>query len=67
MLNFMRATKKARHNPESEGIYLEDLNVSALDPEVAALYFPKYSSSHSRAVQIPGSYFMLLIFITFSL
>lgn len=41
MLRFMRVTKKARHNPESEGIYLEDLNLEELDPEVAALYFPR--------------------------
>ena len=55
MLSFMRATKKARHNPQAEGIYLEDLNVADLDPEVAALYFPKYTSSRSDAVQIPGT------------
>ncbi|KAK3863213.1 hypothetical protein Pcinc_030987 [Petrolisthes cinctipes] len=41
MLRFMRVTKKARHNPESEGIYLADLNLEELDPEVAALYFPR--------------------------
>ena len=41
MFSFMRATKKARHNPRSEGIYLEDLNLEELDPEVAALYFPR--------------------------
>ncbi|KAK8730132.1 hypothetical protein OTU49_008097, partial [Cherax quadricarinatus] len=41
MFSFMRATKKARHNPESEGIYLDDLNLDELDPEVAALYFPR--------------------------
>nr|XP_027235010.1 phosphatidate phosphatase LPIN3-like [Penaeus vannamei] len=41
MFSFMRATKKARHNPESEGIYLDDLNLEELDPEVAALYFPR--------------------------
>ncbi|KAB7503804.1 Phosphatidate phosphatase LPIN2 [Armadillidium nasatum] len=43
MLSFMKATKKARHNPESEGIYLDDLNLDKLDPEVAALYFPRNS------------------------
>lgn len=41
MFRFMRVTKKARHNPESEGIYLDDLNLEELDPEVAALYFPR--------------------------
>ncbi|GIY02640.1 phosphatidate phosphatase LPIN1 [Caerostris extrusa] len=46
MLNFMRSTKKIRHMPESEGIYLSDLNSEELDPEVAALYFPKFKSSY---------------------
>lgn len=48
MLSFMRVTKKARHNPESEGIYLDDLNLDELDPEVAALYFPKNSLLHEK-------------------
>lgn len=39
----MKKTSRVRHNPESEGIYLSDLNADELDPEVAALYFP---SSH---------------------
>ncbi|XP_060819179.1 phosphatidate phosphatase LPIN2 isoform X1 [Bombus pascuorum] len=43
MLSFMRKTSRVRRNPESEGIYLSDLNADELDPEVAALYFP---SSH---------------------
>ncbi|KAG0718150.1 Phosphatidate phosphatase LPIN2 [Chionoecetes opilio] len=47
MFRFMRVTKKARHNPESEGIYLDDLNLEELDPEVAALYFP-------RNFRVPG-------------
>lgn len=42
VLNFMRSTKKIRHMPESEGIYLSDLNAEELDPELAALYFPKF-------------------------
>ncbi|GFQ68817.1 phosphatidate phosphatase LPIN1 [Trichonephila clavata] len=46
MLNFMRSTKKFRHAPESEGIYLSQLNSDELDPEVAALYFPKFKSYH---------------------
>lgn len=41
MFRFMRKTKKMRHRPESEGIYLDDLNVDELSPEVAALYFPR--------------------------
>ncbi|XP_037080656.1 phosphatidate phosphatase LPIN1-like isoform X2 [Pollicipes pollicipes] len=44
MFSFMRKTKKARHNPVSEGIYLDDLNLESLDPEVAALYFPRSQS-----------------------
>jgi hypothetical protein len=40
MFSFMKKTKRIRHNPESEGIYLSDLNAEELDPEVAALYFP---------------------------
>ncbi|KAF2349469.1 Lipin middle domain, partial [Trinorchestia longiramus] len=57
MLSFMRATKKARHNPQSEGIYLEELNPDDLDPEVAALYFPKFSPAvgAAAAIKIPGS------------
>lgn len=46
MLNFMRSTKKIRHMPESEGIYLSDLNAEELDPELAALYFPKFKSPY---------------------
>lgn len=34
----MRKTKKIRHRPEEEGIYLDDLNLNEMDPEVAALY-----------------------------
>ncbi|XP_043242651.1 phosphatidate phosphatase LPIN1-like isoform X1 [Amphibalanus amphitrite] len=41
MFSFMRKTKKARHDPVAEGIYLDDLNLESLDPEVAALYFPR--------------------------
>jgi hypothetical protein len=40
MFSFMKKTKRIRHNPESEGIYLSDLNADEMDPEVAALYFP---------------------------
>jgi len=37
----MRDTKTIRHKPEEGGIYLDDLNLQDMDPEVAALYFPK--------------------------
>ncbi|XP_067142408.1 phosphatidate phosphatase LPIN1 [Centruroides vittatus] len=46
MWNFMRSTKKLRHMPESEGIYLDDLNFNDLDPEIAALYLPKFRSQY---------------------
>lgn len=38
LFQFMRKTKKIRHQPEKEGIYLDDLNLDEMDPEVAALY-----------------------------
>ncbi|XP_042908467.1 phosphatidate phosphatase LPIN1 isoform X1 [Parasteatoda tepidariorum] len=50
MLNFMRSTKKIRHMPEAEGIYLSELNAEELDPEVAALYFPKFKSNYGQQV-----------------
>ncbi|XP_011250881.1 phosphatidate phosphatase LPIN2 isoform X1 [Camponotus floridanus] len=49
MFSFMKKTSRVRHNPESEGIYLSDLNADELDPEVAALYFP---SSHRGSTVI---------------
>lgn len=39
--SFMRKTKKIRHKPDKGGIYLDDLNLDDMDPEVAALYFPQ--------------------------
>lgn len=51
MFSFMKKTSRVRHNPESEGIYLSDLNADELDPEVAALYFP---SSHRNSTVIKG-------------
>nr|XP_012149334.1 PREDICTED: phosphatidate phosphatase LPIN3 isoform X2 [Megachile rotundata] len=49
MFSFMKKTSRVRHNPESEGIYLSDLNADELDPEVAALYFP---SSHRGSTAV---------------
>ncbi|XP_046671825.1 phosphatidate phosphatase LPIN3 isoform X2 [Homalodisca vitripennis] len=49
MLGFMKKTKHIRHNPSQaqDGIYLSDINVEDLDPEVAALYFPtNYKQAH---------------------
>ena len=41
LFQFMKKTKKVRHKPEGEGIYLADLNLQDMDPEVAKLYFPQ--------------------------
>lgn len=39
--HFMRQTRKVRHKPESEGIYLDDLiEKDKMDPKLASLYFP---------------------------
>ncbi len=38
LFQFMRMTKKIRHQPEQGGIYLDDLNLDEMDPEVAQLY-----------------------------
>ncbi|XP_048508098.1 phosphatidate phosphatase LPIN1 isoform X2 [Athalia rosae] len=40
-----RSNSRFVRNPESDGIYLSDLNADELDPEVAALYLP---TSHRR-------------------
>lgn len=42
VFNFMKQTKNLR-NQASEGMYLSDLDVEGLDPEVEALYFPPIS------------------------
>ena len=42
MFSFLRQTKKMR-NQAAGGIYLDDLNVDALDPELAALYINQSS------------------------
>lgn len=57
MFSFMKKTSRVRHNPESEGIYLSDLNADELDPEVAALYFP---SSHRGPTVVKGIAHVLL-------
>jgi len=44
MFQFMRHSKKMRKQAASGGgIYLDDLNVDALDPELAALYITQSS------------------------
>jgi phosphatidate phosphatase LPIN len=37
----MKTTRNVRHKPELEGIYLDDLNLEEMSPDVAKLYFPK--------------------------
>ncbi|XP_046649509.1 phosphatidate phosphatase LPIN3-like isoform X2 [Daphnia pulicaria] len=48
MFSFMRQTKKMRHQGTTAGggIYLDDLNVDSLDPELAALYITQSSFRH---------------------
>ncbi|XP_052097094.1 phosphatidate phosphatase LPIN1-like isoform X1 [Mytilus californianus] len=45
LFQFMKSTRNVRHKPELEGIYLDDLNLDEMSPEVAKLYFPKRSCS----------------------
>jgi len=47
IFQFMRATKKMRHQPDQEGIYLDDLE---LESEIAALYLYQKSPA-----QFPGA------------
>lgn len=48
MFSFMRQTKKMRNQATAAGggIYLDDLNVDALDPDLAALYITQNSFRH---------------------
>lgn len=40
MFSFMKQTKKLRKTSNAEGVYLSELEMAGMDPEVAALYFP---------------------------
>lgn len=51
LFQFMRKTKKLRHQPQEEGIYLDDLDLASMDPEVAALYLYEAKSGHMATVQ----------------
>ncbi|KAL4217721.1 Lipin-3 [Mactra antiquata] len=52
LFQFMRKTKNVRHKPETEGIYLDDLNIKDMDEETAKLYFPKrFSNSHFKSIE----------------
>lgn len=46
MFSFMKQGRKLRKNAP-EGLYLEDLENDAIDPEVAALYFPQHQRRSS--------------------
>ena len=50
MFSFMRQTKKMRNQATAGGggggIYLDDLNVDALDPNLAALYLSRNPFRH---------------------
>lgn len=46
-----RTNSRFLRNPESDGIYLSDLNADELDPEVAALYLP---TSHRGPTIVKG-------------
>lgn len=51
MLGFMKKTKHIRHHSQ-EGIYLSDINVEQLDPEVAAVYFAtNYKQGHDGSLE----------------
>lgn len=51
MLGFMKKTKHIRHHSQ-EGIYLSDINVEELDPEIAALYFStNYKQGHEGSLE----------------
>lgn len=49
VLSFMKPTKKQKEDATAakDGIFLDDLDPRELDPEVAALYFPKFRSALS--------------------
>ncbi|KAL5014363.1 hypothetical protein ScPMuIL_008633 [Solemya velum] len=52
LLGFMRKTKSVRHKPELEGIYLDDLKLDEMDPEVVKLYFPKkFATSQFQSIK----------------
>lgn len=43
MFSFMNRNKSGGgDDPNASGVYLDDLNVENMDPEVAALYFPNF-------------------------
>lgn len=51
MFSFMNRNKSGNStsgDPNSSGIYLDDLNVENMDPEVAALYFPSFQKESSK-------------------
>lgn len=55
LMGFMKRTKHMRHSPQSEGIYLSDLNVDDLEPHIAQLYFGNNYKQLEAAAQNEAS------------
>ena len=56
MFSFMRQSKKMRSQTAAGGgIYLDDLDVESLDPELAALYITQSSFHHHHKLQSPSN------------
>lgn len=55
LMGFMKRTKHMRNSPQSEGIYLSDLNVDDLEPHIAQLYFGNNYKQLEAAVQNDAS------------
>ena len=70
MFSFMRQAKKMHKqgNVSGGGIYLDDLNLDDLDPELAALYFPSSSFRHGSAtanvaIRFANSFILCLLVV----
>lgn len=61
LMGFMKRTKHMRNSPQSEGMYLSDLNVDELEPHIAQLYFgnnqrqPEAATHSETSAQRGGS------------
>lgn len=58
MFNFMKPSRSLKHNNKkvTDGVYLQELAAGAIEPEVAALYFPTPAQA-SNSTQDKGIYF----------
>uniref|UniRef100_A0A1A9WP08 phosphatidate phosphatase n=1 Tax=Glossina brevipalpis TaxID=37001 RepID=A0A1A9WP08_9MUSC len=54
MFNFMKKNNKIRKQVTDGGIYLSDLDVDRMDPEMMALYFPTSSISKEHSPAAPA-------------